>query len=254
MPQIIKEPTRIQAHGQPPKTIEEFIGRANSQTDAVSIARMISPAGWNEPGQTPDFDEFTVVLRGQLQVETRDGTHLLDAGQAVIVRRGEWVRYSTPSAGGAEYIAVCLPAFLPRAVHRDPHEIAKAYEPHHPPRMQMIFGCLLLALASPSAAAGEESMSNVPNPLGAQLVRFSTMLTVRDLAASEAYYVRYFGFRVTERLEGLRLLERPGVRATHEALAKLGLKFLAPPQQPAWGSWRCFVQDPDGYLIEIEQP
>ncbi len=122
MPQIITEPTRLQAQGKPPKTIEEFIGRANSQTEAVSIARMISPSGWNEPGQTPDFDEFSVVLRGQLQVETRDGSHSLDAGQAVIVRRGEWVRYSTPSPEGAEYIAVCLPAFSPQAVHRDTPE------------------------------------------------------------------------------------------------------------------------------------
>ncbi len=124
MPQIIKQPTRIQAHGKLPKTIEEFIGRANSQTPAVSIARMVSPSGWNEPGQTPDFDEFTVVLRGQVQVETRDGTHLLNAGQAVIVRCGEWVRYSTPSTDGAEYIAVCLPAFSPQAAHRDTHEVA----------------------------------------------------------------------------------------------------------------------------------
>jgi quercetin dioxygenase-like cupin family protein len=92
MPQIIKQPTRVQAHGDQPKVIEEFIGRANSQTTAVSIARMVSPAGWNEPGQRPDFDEFTVVLRGQLNVETREGTDQLTAGQAVIVWRGERVR------------------------------------------------------------------------------------------------------------------------------------------------------------------
>jgi mannose-6-phosphate isomerase-like protein (cupin superfamily) len=124
MPQIIKQPTRIQAHGDPPKVIEESIGRANSQTTAVSIARMVSPAGWNEPGQRPDFDEFTVVLRGQLNIETREGTDQLTAGQAVIVWRGEWVRYSTPAPEGAEYIAVCLPAFSPEAVHRDTSDVA----------------------------------------------------------------------------------------------------------------------------------
>jgi ethanolamine utilization protein EutQ (cupin superfamily) len=119
MAQIIQQPTRIQAPGQPPKTIDEFIGLVNSQTTAVSIARMVSPSGWGEPGQTPDFDEFTVVLRGQLQVETQDGVHLVEAGQAIIVSRGEWVRYSTPSTEGAEYVAVCLPAFSPQTVHRD---------------------------------------------------------------------------------------------------------------------------------------
>jgi mannose-6-phosphate isomerase-like protein (cupin superfamily) len=119
MPQIIQQPTRIQAPGQPPKRIEEFIGLVNSQTTGVSIARMVSPSGWSEPGQTPDFDEFTVVLRGQLQVETHDGVLLINAGQAVIVGRGEWVRYSTPSVEGAEYVAVCLPAFSPQTVHRD---------------------------------------------------------------------------------------------------------------------------------------
>ena len=119
MPQLIKAPTRIQAHGQPPKTIEEFIGRVNSHTERVSIARMISPSGWSEPGQTPDFDEFTVVLRGELHVETRDGVHRVSAGQSIIVRRGEWVLYSTPTPGGAEYITVCVPAFSPATVHRD---------------------------------------------------------------------------------------------------------------------------------------
>jgi quercetin dioxygenase-like cupin family protein len=119
MAQIIPQPTRIEAPGQPPKTIEEFIGLVNSQTSAVSIARMVSPSGWSEPRQTPDFDEFTVVLRGQLQVETQEGVHLVEAGQAIIVSRGEWVRYSTPSADGAEYVAVCLPAFSPQTVHRD---------------------------------------------------------------------------------------------------------------------------------------
>jgi quercetin dioxygenase-like cupin family protein len=119
MPRFLKVPTRIQAHGQPPKTIEEFVGRANSGTQSVSIARMLSPPGWSEAGQTPDFDEFTVVLCGELQVETREGVHRVGAGQAIIANRGDWVRYSTPAAEGAEYIAVCLPAFSPAAVHRD---------------------------------------------------------------------------------------------------------------------------------------
>ena len=120
MPQLIEAPIRIQAHGHPPKVIEEFIGRANSQIETVSIARMVSPSSWSEPGQTPDFDEFTVVLRGELQVETHQGVHRVAGGQAIIVRRGEWVRYSTPAAGGAEYLAVCVPAFSPSIVHRDP--------------------------------------------------------------------------------------------------------------------------------------
>jgi mannose-6-phosphate isomerase-like protein (cupin superfamily) len=119
MPRIIETPTRIQAAGTPPKTIEEFIGRVNSQTGEVSIARMTSPSGWSEPGQTPEFDEFTVVLRGELRVETRDGVRDVSAGQAIISPRGQWVRYSTPAAEGAEYIAVCLPAFSPQLVHRD---------------------------------------------------------------------------------------------------------------------------------------
>ncbi len=119
MAQIIKGPTRIHAHGQPPKTIEEFIGRVNSKTEAVSIARMVSPAGWSEPGQTPEFDEYTLVFRGTLRVETRAGALDVEAGQAVIAPRGEWVRYSTPGRGGAEYVAVCVPAFSPDTVHRD---------------------------------------------------------------------------------------------------------------------------------------
>ena len=115
----IDRPTRIEAHGQPPKLIEEFIGRVNSGTGAASVARMTSPSGWSEPGQTPEFDEYTVVLRGTLHVETRDGAHDIRAGQAIIAPAGEWVRYSTPADGGAEYIAVCLPAFSPDKVHRD---------------------------------------------------------------------------------------------------------------------------------------
>lgn len=119
MARLIETPTRIQAVGTPPKTIEEYIGRVNSETDAVSIARMVSPAGWSEPAQTPEFDEYTVVLRGELQVETRGGVLKVAAGQAVVAPKGEWVRYSSPAAGGAEYIAVCVPAFSPCTVHRD---------------------------------------------------------------------------------------------------------------------------------------
>jgi mannose-6-phosphate isomerase-like protein (cupin superfamily) len=116
---LISTPTKIQAAGHPPKSIEEFIGRVNSRTDSVSIARMKSPSGWSEPGQTPEFDEFTVVLQGYLRVETKENTLDVKAGQAVVVKRGEWVRYSSPGSEGAEYIAVCLPAFSPDTVHRD---------------------------------------------------------------------------------------------------------------------------------------
>lgn len=119
MVQVIQQPTRIQAAGNKPKLIDEFVGRVNSQTAGVSIARMQSPAGWQEPGQTPDFDEYTVVLRGVLRVETKTGTYDIQAGQGIITGRGEWVRYSTPGPEGAEYIAVCLPAFSPATVHRD---------------------------------------------------------------------------------------------------------------------------------------
>jgi quercetin dioxygenase-like cupin family protein len=119
MARVISKPTVIPAAGEPPKIIEEFIGRVNSGTSALSIAKMTSPAGWSEPGQTPEFDEYTIVLRGELQVETREALHQVSAGQAIISSRGEWVRYSTPGAEGAEYIAVCLPAFSPATVHRD---------------------------------------------------------------------------------------------------------------------------------------
>lgn len=119
MSQTIKSPQRIQAVGTPPKSIEEYFGRVNSATSDVSIARMVSPAGWSEPGQTPQFDEYTVVLRGQLQVETREGVQQIAAGQAILSPRGQWVRYSTPGPEGAEYIAVCLPAFSPETVRRD---------------------------------------------------------------------------------------------------------------------------------------
>jgi quercetin dioxygenase-like cupin family protein len=119
MAKLISTPTVIPAAGEPPKIVEEFIGRVNSQTAAVSIARMTSPSGWREPGQTPDFDEYTIVLKGEVQVETRDAVHKVAAGQAIVVVAGEWVRYSTPGAAGAEYVAVCVPAFSPQTVHRD---------------------------------------------------------------------------------------------------------------------------------------
>lgn len=124
MARKIESPTRIEAHGQPPKLIEEFFGRVNSQTAAVSVARMRSPSGWSEPGQTPEFDEYTLVLAGSLQVETRGETLHIAAGQAVHAPAGEWVRYSTPGAEGAEYVAICLPAFSPTTVHRDSAETA----------------------------------------------------------------------------------------------------------------------------------
>lgn len=120
MLKTITSPATIAAAGSPPKLIEEFVGRVASSTESVSIARMTSPAGWKEPGQTPEFDEFTVVLRGQLRVETRTETQDVSAGQAVLVPRGEWVRYSTPGPEGAEYFAVCIPAFSASTVHRDP--------------------------------------------------------------------------------------------------------------------------------------
>jgi len=118
--QRFAQPTRIQAAGEPPKVIEEFIGRANSGTEQVSIARMISPPGWSEPGQTPDFDEYTVVLKGALHVKTRNEEHDIQAGQAFMSQAGRWIQYSTPDPAGAEYIAVCIPAFSPDTVHRDP--------------------------------------------------------------------------------------------------------------------------------------
>jgi len=113
----IKEPSVIQAAGNKPKIIQEFIGRVNSKTEGVSVAKMTSPAGWIEPGQTPQFDEYTLVLLGSVRVATRSGVIDVGAGQAVIVNRGEWVQYSTPD--GAEYIAICLPAFSMYTVHRD---------------------------------------------------------------------------------------------------------------------------------------
>jgi mannose-6-phosphate isomerase-like protein (cupin superfamily) len=119
MARLISNPTVVQAAGNKPKIIEEFFGRVNSGTSSVSIARMKSPPGWIEPGQTPEFDEYTVVLRGLLRVTTKTETVDVRAGQAVISPRGQWIQYSTPESDGAEYIAVCLPAFSPDTVHRD---------------------------------------------------------------------------------------------------------------------------------------
>ena len=119
MAHLIDGPAVVTAVGHPPKRIEEFVGQARTQTGAVSVARMVSPAGWSEPGQTPEFDEYTLVLQGALTVETRDEMFTVNAGQALMAKRGEWVRYSSPAASGAEYIAVCLPAFSPETVHRD---------------------------------------------------------------------------------------------------------------------------------------
>jgi quercetin dioxygenase-like cupin family protein len=116
---IIRSATRIEAAGEPVKSIEEFIGRMNTGTEGVSIARMNSPQGWSEPGQHPEFTEYTLVLKGSLQVETREGTHRVEENEVLISEPGEWVRYSTPFDGGAEYIAICLPAFSPETVHRD---------------------------------------------------------------------------------------------------------------------------------------
>ncbi|HEX4786177.1 MAG TPA: cupin [Candidatus Sulfotelmatobacter sp.] len=119
MPTLIPQPTRIQSAGNKPKLIDEYIGRVNSKTSAASVAHMRSPQGWLEPGQTPEFDEFTIVLKGLLRVEHQGGTLDVSAGQAVIAHAREWIRYSTPQEGGAEYIAVCLPAFSMETVHRD---------------------------------------------------------------------------------------------------------------------------------------
>ena len=120
MPRLIEKPTIIEAAGNKPKRIEEYVGRVNSGHAAVSVARMISPAGWQEPGQQPEFEEITVVLKGVLRVEHDGGIVDVGAGQAIVTGAGEWVRYSSPDPEGAEYVAVCLPAFSPQSVHRDP--------------------------------------------------------------------------------------------------------------------------------------
>jgi mannose-6-phosphate isomerase-like protein (cupin superfamily) len=119
MARLISKPTVLPAAGTPPKIIEEFVGRVNSQNSTISIAKMTSPSGWREPGQTPEFNEYTVVLSGELQVETRSGNFKVAAGQGIVVEAGEWVRYSTPGNEGAEYLAICLPAFSSATVHRD---------------------------------------------------------------------------------------------------------------------------------------
>lgn len=120
MPRLIERPTVVEAAGNKPKKIEEYAGRASSAHANVSVARMVSPQGWREPGQRPEFEEITVVLRGLLRVEFEGGALDVRAGQAVVASPGEWVRYSSPEPGGAEYVAVCMPAFAPDTVHRDP--------------------------------------------------------------------------------------------------------------------------------------
>jgi mannose-6-phosphate isomerase-like protein (cupin superfamily) len=115
---LIKSPSIIEAAGNKPKIIEEFIGRVNSKTEMVSIAKMKSPGGWTEPGQTPEFDEYTIVLKGTLRVESKGETIDVKQGEAIIVHKGEWIKYSSPLSEGAEYIAVCIPSFSPEAVHR----------------------------------------------------------------------------------------------------------------------------------------
>ena len=119
MPTLISEATTIEAAGNEPKIIREFVGRVNSDDAGISVAHMTSPSGWAEPGQAPEFDEYTLVLNGALRVEHEGGSIDVQAGQAIIAHRGEWVRYSTPGADGAEYIAICLPAFSPDTVNRD---------------------------------------------------------------------------------------------------------------------------------------
>ena len=119
MPKVIEAPSIIKAVGNKPKIIEEYVGRVNTKTEDISIARMKSPEGWVEPGQTPEFEEFTLVVRGILNVKTKESVLVLKEGQAVLLREGEWVQYSSPEPGGAEYISVCLPAFSPVTVHRD---------------------------------------------------------------------------------------------------------------------------------------
>lgn len=120
MPELIEAPVQVAALGDPPKTIEEFVGRASDGEDALSVAQMKSPEGWAEPGQRPEFDEYTIVIRGMVRVEHRGGIIDVHAGQAVHCRPEEWVRYSTPGPEGAEYVSVCLPAFSVGTVHRDP--------------------------------------------------------------------------------------------------------------------------------------
>jgi mannose-6-phosphate isomerase-like protein (cupin superfamily) len=119
MPKLISNPTIIESAGNKPKIIKEFIGRVNTKSSNISIAKMTSPGGWEEPGQTPEFDEYTLVLKGMLRVETKEITFDVNEGQAIITYAGEWIKYSTPNSEGAEYVAICLPAFSPETVHRD---------------------------------------------------------------------------------------------------------------------------------------
>ena len=122
MPTFVKSPSVIKAAGNKPKIIEEFIGRVNSRDNNVSVARMRSPAGWLEPGQTPEFTEYTIVLEGTVRVKSKKGLVDIKSGQAIVIQKGEWVQYSTPESDGAEYISVCIPAFSPSIVHRDEEE------------------------------------------------------------------------------------------------------------------------------------
>lgn len=124
MPTLIEHPTRVQAAGNLPKIIDEYIGRLHNQEGRISVAHMRSPAGWEEPGQTPEFEEYTLVLRGSLTVRHKGGSCEVRAGQAIIAHPGEWIQYSTPNEG-AEYIAICMPAFSPSTVHRDPDSFQK---------------------------------------------------------------------------------------------------------------------------------
>ena len=119
MVKLIKSPTVVKAAGNKPKIIQEFFGRVNTSSEKISIAKMTSPPGWEEPGQKPEFDEYTLVLKGILKVETKKNIFEVNAGQAIITYAGEWIKYSTPSSEGAEYVAICLPAFSPETVHRD---------------------------------------------------------------------------------------------------------------------------------------
>jgi ethanolamine utilization protein EutQ len=126
LPTLIEHPTRVQAAGNLPKIIDEYVGRLNSQESRISVAHMRSPAGWEEPGQTPEFEEYTIVLRGSLHVRHKSGVLEVHAGQAIVAHPGEWIQYSTPNEG-AEYIAICVPAFSPGTVHRDEQNP----KPHH---------------------------------------------------------------------------------------------------------------------------
>lgn len=120
MPHLIPSPSTIESAGNKPKRIEEYVGRINSGHTGVSVARMVSPPGWIEPGQRPEFEEITIVIAGTLQVEFEGGEYEVKTGQAIVTKPGEWIRYSTPTPEGAEYIAICIPAFSPATVHRDP--------------------------------------------------------------------------------------------------------------------------------------